>query len=463
MNRIYFISAFFLLSLLWGCSADEESLLLDKDSSVDSRVEVAAGVLAPLPSLPSSRAISVDNDKKINDYVIWVFDNGVFKEAIRDTDTCKDKDGTNRKVVRITDSGTMYILLKEEYTDVRLMMIANVNVSSPAVGTTLTAAEGLLSTVTFSYDGKAGSLDNMPFYGINDKSFAVALGADGGTIQLIRAMARVDVIASDTDNHFELEEIFVYHANTEGTVRKAVTIPAGRGDEIIYGGFPFHEGGNYNATVFMPEIGGIADGTTGTKTFVILKGKYKSYTSDIWQPRYYRLDFIGSKTGSDGKPVYTVFDEIKRNHRYIFTIEYLSPTAGYPTIGEALSGDADNRIYTGFNMAVINQDELLSCTTDEQVYLAVSSDYIEATDAENTSGFSWAPLQILTNNPKGWLIDYLPDGITVTQHEWDASAGVGSITYLYVWIDKSKFPSGSEPKIYIFSGRIRKIITIRVP
>lgn len=463
MNRIYFISAFFLLFLLWGCSADDEPLLPDKNSGVDGRVEVAAGVLAPLPSLPSSRSISVDNDEKINNYIIWVFDNGVFKEAIRDTDTCKDKDGTNRKVVRITDSGTMYILLKEEYTDVRLMMIANVNVPSPAVGTTLTAAENLLSTSSFNYDGKAGSLNHMPFYGINDKGFAVALGADGGTIQLIRAMARVDVIASDTDNHFELEAISVYNANAQGTVRQAASVPVGRGNGIIPGGSPTHEGGNYNATLFMPEIGGIADGTTGTRTFVILKGKYKSYTSDNWQPRYYRLDFIGSKTGSDDKPVYTVVDEIKRNHRYMFTIEYLSPTAGYATLDGALRGEADNRIYTGFNMAVINQDELLSCTTDEQVYLAVSSDYIEATDAENTPGFCWAPLQILTNNPEGWLIDYLPDGITVTQHEWDASAGVGVITYLYVWIDKSKFPSGSEPKIYIFSGRIRKIITIKVP
>lgn len=221
MNRIYFISVFFLLFLLWGCSADDEPLMPDRNSGVDGRVEVEAGVLAPLSSLPSSRAISVDNDEKIDNYVIWVFDNGVFKEAIRDTDTCKDKDGTNRKVVRITDSGTMYILLKEEYTDVRLMMIANVNVPAPAVGTTLTAAESMLSAATFSYDGKAGSLDYMPFYGINDKSFAVALGADGGTIQLIRAMARVDVIASDTDNHFELEEISVYQANTQGTVRQA--------------------------------------------------------------------------------------------------------------------------------------------------------------------------------------------------------------------------------------------------
>ena len=48
MNRIYFISVFFLLFLLWGCSADDEPLMPDRNSGVDGRVEVEAGVLAPL-------------------------------------------------------------------------------------------------------------------------------------------------------------------------------------------------------------------------------------------------------------------------------------------------------------------------------------------------------------------------------------------------------------------------------
>lgn len=103
----------------------------------------------------------------------------------------------------------------------------------------------------------------------------------------------------------------------------------------------------------------------------------------------------------------------------------------------------------------------MSITTDDNVYLGVTADEITATDAESSPGYCWAHYYVTTNNPNGWKIDNLPPGFSVTTDQWTGS--ILELTSVYVWIDKSKYNSGDEVKMYIFSARIRKIITIRIP
>lgn len=465
IDRLYIIAALVLLTFLYGCSAEDEPLSPpDVPGQNDGRIEMSLNVVAPLPSLPKSRAVT--NDETIAGYSVWVFNDEKFVEEIRDTDTCTDKKGTTKPMVRITADGTMYILLKEEYRKVRLMMIANATTNSPAIGDTWSVVENrLASTINFRYDGGTADMTDIPFFGTNDKEFAVALGADGGVIQLIRAMARIDVNASYTDGHFVMEEIAVYHANADGTIhrQKNGTITARDANNVVKGSVNQDgpdENGFYHGTVFIPEIGGIANNKSGTNTFVIVKGRFKSYTSNNEATRYYRWDFIKREETTAGVK-YSVLDEIERNHRYIFTIEYITPTAGYATLNEALTGSPDNMIdLTQTRLAIINQKEIMSITTDNYIYLGVTSDKLNAKPGEDSKNYYWVQFYALTNNPDGWSIDYLPEGVSVTRSEWRGN--VEEAASVIVWLD-STYKPGDTVSLYVFSGRIRKVITITIP
>lgn len=467
IDRLYIIAALILLTLLSGCSVEDGPLSPpDVPGQNDGRIEMSLNVVAPLPSLPKSRTVT--NDETIAGYSVWVFNDGKFVEEIRETYTCTDKDGTTKPMVRITRDGMMYILLKEEYRKVRLMMIANITINPPTVGDTWSDVENrLASTIKFRYDGGTSDMTDIPFFGTNDREFAVALGADGGVIQLIRAMARIDLNASYTDGHFVMDEIAVYHANADGTIHRqkngAITARDATND-VIKGSIEPNgpdKDGFYHGTVFMPEIGGIANNNSGTKTFVIVKGRFKSYTSNNEATRYYRWDFIKREETTAGVK-YSVLNEIERNHRYIFTIEYITPTAGYATLNEALAGSPDNMIdLNQTRLAIINQKEIMSITTDNYIYLGVTSDKLDAKRGDASDNYYWAQFYAVTNNPDGWSIDYLPEGVSVTRSEWRGN--VEEAASVIVWLDSSIYHPGGTVKLYVFSGRIRKIITITIP
>jgi hypothetical protein len=104
-------------------------------------------VTVPLNGLPSSRAIA--NDTEINDYVVWVFNENKFVEAI----TSESKYSIDEKVYpRIrydkTNGGKMFLMLSEKLTSVKLLMIANATVTNPNVGTSLEDAKTAIGTFT---------------------------------------------------------------------------------------------------------------------------------------------------------------------------------------------------------------------------------------------------------------------------------------------------------------------------
>ena len=186
-----------------------------------------------------------------------------------------------------------------------------------------------------------------------------------------------------------------------------------------------------------------------------------SYTdNEPLSKHFYRWDFINREATPGQGLVYTTLNTIERNHRYIFDVEYIAPTAGSESEAIAVAGDADNVFgESQVRIARITDNEIMSITTDDNVYLGVTADNITATNAESTPGYCWAHFYVVTNNPNGWTIDNLPEGFSVTT---DTGTGT-SPTSVIVWIDKSKYSSGDEVKMYVFTGRIRKIITITIP
>lgn len=440
------IAFLFLLfaTLVASCQDSDETLQEIVQAEETKYAQVAFNVTVPLSSLPSSRAIA--NDAAINDYVIWVFNEEKFVEAIYPTNPRLSYDKSN--------GGTMTITLSEDLTNAKLVMIANISgITTPTEGTPLADARNSLGNFTNS-----NTMEYMPMYGEMEQSFNVKTGGNGGTITLIRAMAMVEVDTSQATDHFELKEMYVCRVNGTGTIVKQASIT---NNDSMIGSIQ----GTLNGTkayVYLPEIAGV---NGDSKTFVIVKGKY-GYDANNRTDKWYRLDFI-KRTSTQGSGVrYDLIENIERNHKYIFEIKYLSDGAGH-AVGEstleailtaAQSVDADNKIADNeIQTILINNKDIMDITTNNYIYLGVTSAYLTAKKSQYSQQYA-VRLSVVTNNPDGWFLENLPSDVTLTKPEWTAQ-DVAMVQSAWVYIDRN-VAAGESRVIYIYSGNIRKQITI---
>lgn len=449
MKKIQINIAFMLLlfaTLVASCQDSDETLQGIMPAEENKYAQVAFNVSVPLCSLPSSRAIT--NDTEINDYVVWVFNNNQFVEAIAPGATYTVDGKTYPRIsYDKTNGGKMYLMLSEELTNVQLAMVANISVSAPAIGTTMEAAKNVLGRFA------AADVTYMPMYGVNNKTFTVEHGAEGGTITLIRVMAKVEVRAEEADDHFALTEMYVYRVNSTGTIAAQSTITNGSIIERMKGTVDNNSNLGY---VYLPEIADV-NGNNG-KTFVIIKGTYTDKDGNE-STKFYHLDFI-KRTQTPGAGVeYDNLENIERNHRYIFEIDYLTATAGHASLEAALTADADNKIIEGIKTMIINDVDVMDITTDNYIYLGVTARNLTATKIG--SGYYAVRIRVVTNNPNGWIIETLPANVQVTMSSWDPTGNVVDETPQSVWVYiDDTVGSGQERILYIHSGNIRKSITI---
>lgn len=440
------IAFLFLLfaTLVASCQDSDETLQEIVQAEETKYAQVAFNVTVPLSSLPSSRAIA--NDAAINDYVIWVFNEEKFVEAISPTNPRLSYDKNN--------GGTMTITLSEDLTKAKLVMIANISgITTPTEGTPLADARNSLGNFTNSY-----TMEYMPMYGEMEQSFNVKTGGNGGTITLIRAMAMVEVDTSQATDHFELKEMYVCRVNGTGTIVKQAFI---KNNDSMIGSIQ----GTLNGTkayVYLPEIAGV---NGDSKTFVIVKGKY-GYDANNRTDKWYRLDFIKRKSTQGSGVSYELIENIERNHKYIFEIKYLSNGAGH-AVGESTSEailteaqrvDADNKIGANeIQTILIDNKDIMDITTNNYIYLGVTSAYLTAKKSQYSQQYA-VRLSVVTNNPDGWFLENLPSDVTLTKPEWTAQ-DVAMVQSAWVYIDRN-VAAGERRVIYIYSGNIRKQITI---
>lgn len=445
--------AFLLLlftAFVVSCEDTDETLHNLVQTKDAKYAQVAFNVSVPLSSLPSSRAIS--NDTQINDYVVWVFNNNTFVEAITPGTTYTDDEGNEYPKISYdkTNGGRMYLMLSEELTAVRLMMVANVTAPTISEGTTIKPAKTALQSATFTNDA---NLTYMPMCGENNKTFAVTHGADGGTITLIRAMAKVEVRAIEASDHFTLSKMYVYQVNSTGTIAAK---------DVIDNNSPMTTNieGTVDATnnlgyVYLPEIADV--NADAEKTFVILEGTYTDKDKKQ-STKFYRLDFI-KRTQIAGSGVsYSNLENIQRNHRYIFEIDYLTATAGHATLNAAIAAEADNKILDGIETMVIDDVDVMDITTDNYIYLGVTAGNLTA--YKIASGYYAVRIRVVTNNSEGWTIETLPANVSVTMSSWTPTTSViEEPQSVWVYIEGT-IAAGQERTLYIYSGNIRKSITI---
>ena len=475
MKTYFKIICCFILCLLTGC--EEEGLGLDENLNPTTPVQLSLQVDIPLMDLPKSRSFtpfSVVNDKVINDYVLWIFDDDKFVEAIHPGDTYQNENGQTQKKVIYDGSngGQMLLALKKSYTSMRIMMVANYPlITSPLTQMTWETAEKLLESYLFHIDNDAETVDNsknvhithmVPMYGTSGPTPINMSIALDGNIQLRRAMAKIVVDTSDAADHFTLQEAYIYHIGTTGHL-----FPVSK-DQFV--GIDLTKRAkceirDHRAIVYLPEIKDItADANKKNGTVVIFGGEIYDKVKDQLIKKYFRLEFIKRERNLEDQTfTYEYVENLERNHCYVFDIDYLLPETGRLNIDEALRNDAANKIGDETNLIVCEDANIMDITTDNYTFLGVTSSFIETT-LNGDETYYTANLSIATNHEDGWRMEDLPEGVFADMTSWKPEKGNENVwTTQSVWffLDKERYENEKENVIvYIYSGNIRKRIEI---
>lgn len=441
--KTYILLLLFLSAFLAGCSVEDSEM----DTSLapgEKKTQVVLTLSIPAVSIPqSTRAVTEEDESTINELAIWVFDKN--DEYLYQVSSKEDEEGIKKVVIR---GNKIYATLRESETPVKLAMIANASVSEPRVGQNRTSA---LASLTFGYS--PGENKYIPMYGESQTPFIVKEGVTPDGISLKRALARVEVNASNALPNFRLESATVVNINTQGTIVQSNTI-TNSATRTSYETNAIH-----NKWVFyIPEAANVDSKDSKVRTSIILKGEYKNNGT-----KYYRLDFIKRTQNGTDKIDYEYISTIKRNYRYVFHIENMVEGAGHASKADALSGEADNKVVIKSTIILIDDENIRDITTDSQYYLGITSDNLIASVKQGSTGdYYTVGMSVVTNNPDGWFIEDLPYGVEVSTDKTPSGQELEKAASVWVYIKKSTANPEDIRTIYIYSGNIRKTIKIKI-
>lgn len=448
--KIKILATLLTLGLFYGCITDDNLTdeLCTTTGTVQAQAQVVLSISVPEVSVPSSSTRVITDDNAINKFVIWAFDNNnrFMYELTQDS---RDEKG-NLKVVK--HGNNVYALLPKSDTNVTLALIANYQtISTPSVGTSIETAEKSLK-FTFSEN-----LEYIPMYG-KSNPFIVEEGAKPGNISLKRALAKIEIDASHAWPNFDMKSVSIINVNTEGTIVQSETITnsATRSTyKTAINNSNDTSDSNNKWVFYIPEATDIKD---GTRISLILEGV--NLKDGDGKTRYYRLDFIKRAQSAGEEITYDYISSIERNKRYAFKIEHVIAGTGSNTYAEAVSKDRADNAIINTNLMIIDDEEIRDITTDNEFYLGITSPELKATTNEGSPYYT-VNMSVMSNNPNGWKIEDLPNGVEVTIDQY--SGDIEIATSVWIYIDKNKYSGAKSLNIYIYSGNIRKTVKIELP
>lgn len=447
--KIYILFLLFLSAFFTGCSVEDSEMDMSLTPD-EKKTQVVLTLSIPAVSIPqSTRIVTPDNEDKIDELTIWVFDtddNFLYQVNSKES----GNDGTKKVIIR---QNKIYATLLESDIPVKLAMIANTSVAEPEKGANKTT---LLNSLTFDY--LPGKSEYIPMYGETKTPFIVKEGATPEDVSLKRALARIEVDASNILSRFKLESAKVVNINTKGTVVQSNIITNSQNRTS----YETNAIGN-KWTFYIPEATDVDSEDSNVRTSIILKGKYKDNNT-----KYYRLDFIKRTQDGTSEIKYESIKTIDRNHRYVFHIENMVSGAGYDNEDEALAKQADNAIIANAGIMIIEDENIRDITTDNQYYLGITSENVKATIKPGSSrDYYTVKIDVVTNHPDGWAleIEELPDGVEVSTNKWSTDIDTEREKTVSVWVyikASSVRPGDDIRTLYIYSGNIRKKIEIKI-
>ena len=418
--------------------------------STQEQAQVVLSISVPEVSLPLNNTRTIIDDRAIDNLVIWAFDeNDQFLYQI----TSEDRDNEGNQIV-VQRGNTVYALLPISETNVTLSLIVNHKPAQPNAGTSKATA---LAGLTFNY---TNDTSYIPMYG-ESPAFIVKEGAKPGNIKLKRALAKLELDASNAWPNFILKSVTIVNSNTKGTVVAGQSITNLGGRQEFKTVINSTSASENTWKGYIPEAINIKD--KATRISLILEGINTKDGDGDERTRFYRLDFIKREQSVGGDIEYDYINTIERNKRYAFKIEHIIAGTGSFTFEDALSKDrADNSIINT-TLMTINDEEIRDITTDNEYYLGINSSELIATiNPEGDGKYYTVNVNVATNNPNGWKIDELPTGTEVTINSFSPGKIDESVTSLWVYIQKEKYSSGATITLYVYSGNIRKTLRIKL-
>ena len=397
------------VTALLGSCVDEDGITRTKgtgDLTLTLKLEV------PKNSIPETRAMTGSDESALNSIKILVFKNDAGTEKYAYTAYVDKFTGSSvtAKLIRST-AGEQY----------RLVLLANVS-SLPAISANETKAD-VLKKITFATSTKwptTGTSRYIPMWGESGLQ-QIADYTNLGSVQLLRALAKVDVNCTVATSTFQLQHVYLYNtsnkayaaplaANVSGNVANAPSIPTGASTNGV---IEYIAASNaYTNEIYLAEAAKGSENTLSTSPCMVIGGKYNSGAET-----FYRVDFVKT-TGTTN-----TFLDILRNKQYNVKITGVSG-AGYPTKEDAFNARAVN-----MSVAITDWDAsgMTDIAFDGQYTLGIGKNKI---DLSEFASYMEVPVSTsyeggyTISSPDSWIIPYAS-----TQTRTSSGKGVARIYF----------------------------------
>lgn len=358
-----------IVGVFCGCFDD----IPNKKNGNSQEIYFQFGVIATDATPPKNilKSGQTNAESTINEIQILVFENDLYLYRVKGTGIANSGTYSATFKARLLSSNqptTIYIIANAD---------AEIDANEPQVGDNISEVRTLL-TKSISESSISG---NLPMWGIHLFTSGLSATNDNtiNDIRMLRAVARVDVIASNVSSNFELVSIQAFRAaNSMQIIPNSVTATP----SVTVPSIPINTTYTINtaplitsatssvAQLYIPESITPASGNlVDDATCIVIGGRYSGSSITT----YYRLDLNPSTSGHP-------LGQALRNHRYEFTITYVW-AAGYSTAQEAannISSSMEARV-------VLWSDYVKHMVFDINNYLGVSESYITLPGEENSS------------------------------------------------------------------------------
>ena len=329
-----------------------------------------------------------------------------------------------------------------------------------------TVLEGLVvNTIT---DGK------IPMWGYkNGLVINETTPSPAATIDLTRAIARVDVSLDGAVDNFKLKNVYLYNRYSAGSVAPAASSASGNVDG--YDGTQWKEVAGEKIAI-APNIPSTAIGIEGPVAYTVLATQERAFTHSIyafetpagnpvtgsnWETNtclviggtytdaddndietYYRVEF----RSGDGNIIPYIYLALLRNHLYDVVIQEVS-APGWPTVGDAYKNLPSNIVV---QITEWNDGGMSEVLFDGQHSLTVDRSLLEF----YKEGYAKS-MTVSTTYPDGWTAEDLPAWLIPATATSGAADATATLTFTAVPGD---LPRSGE--FYIVAGNLRKKITV---
>lgn len=350
--------------------------------------------------VPKTRAVTDDQEKKIDNLRIFVFDkNGNFAYSV------------NKGEITTTDIKIKLNLSKNATDTYKLVFVGNMKSADipDLEGKTLSD----LRNQTFDISDKYPTYPfrYFPMWGETEK-IKIEKGTDLGTIEMLRAVASVDVTLNATNttsdpplagtlNNFTLKSVKVYNNYKKGLYAKLSTegspnLPTGNDVQNAY-----------SSASYMPLDYSVVQTNSSIRDMYLAESKNKGKThlektclviggyygqGNISKESFYRVDFKDFSGNSEDM-------DILRNHRYLFNIINVR-SEGFPTADEAFRSEVMNM---DVNILQWNDGNVKPIKYNGKYMLSVSKDDFNIfKEMNNSDNKNHRTFKVKTTFSEGW-------------------------------------------------------------